>query len=107
VSRYRCVDAQKAAGFPVVAACDAAGVSASAFYAWATRCEQGPRAAEQAEAALVAEIRTIHADSAGTYGSPRVTHELRRRGWRVTTSGWSASWPPTASSAIDHAAGVA
>jgi transposase InsO family protein len=58
-------------------------VSASAFYAWATRCEQGPRAAEQAEAELVAEIRTIHADSAGTYGSPRVTHELRRRGWRV------------------------
>ena len=83
MSRYRCVDAQKAAGFPVVAACDAAGVSASAFYAWATRCEQGPRAAEHAEAELVAEIRTIHADSAGTYGSPRVTHELRRRGWRV------------------------
>ena len=83
MSRYRCVDAQKAAGFPVVAACDAAGVSASAFYAWATRCEQGPRAAEHAQAELVAEIRTIHADSAGTYGSPRVTHELGRRGWRV------------------------
>jgi len=83
VSRYRCVDAQKAAGFPVVAACRAAGVSASAFSAWATRCQQGPRAAEQAEAELVAEIRTIHADSAGTYGSPRVTHELRRRGWRA------------------------
>jgi transposase InsO family protein len=81
--RYRCVDAQKAAGFPVVAACDAAGVSASAFYAWATRCEQGPRAAEHAQAELVAEIRTIHADSTGTYGSRRVTHELRRRGWRV------------------------
>jgi putative transposase len=31
----------------------------------------------------VAKIRTIHAESAGTYGSPRVTHELRRRGWRV------------------------
>jgi putative transposase len=43
----------------------------------------GPRAAEHAQAELVAEIRTIHADSAGTYGSPRVTHELRRRGWRV------------------------
>jgi hypothetical protein len=49
----------------------------------ATRCEQGPQPAEQAQAELVAEIRTIHADSAGTYGSPRVTHELRRRGWRV------------------------
>jgi putative transposase len=83
VSRYRCVDAQKAAGFPVVAACQAAGVSASAFYAWAVRREQGPRPAEHAEAELVAEIRTIHRDSAGTYGAPRVTHELRRRGWRV------------------------
>jgi putative transposase len=83
VSRYRCVDAQKAAGFPVVAACQAAGVSASAFYAWAAKGEQGQRAVEQAQAELVAKIRTIHAESAGTYGSPRVTHELRRRGWRV------------------------
>jgi putative transposase len=83
VSRYRCVDAQKAAGFPVIAACQAAGVSASAFYAWITRREQEPQAAEHAQAELVAKIRTIHAESAGTYGSPRVTHELRRRGWRV------------------------
>ena len=83
MSRYRCVDAQKAAGFPVVAACRAAGVSASAFYAWAAQREQGQPAAEQAEAELVAKIRTIHRESSGTYGSPRVTHELRRRGWRV------------------------
>ena len=83
MSRYRCVDAQKAAGFPVVAACQAAGVSASAFYAWAAKGEQGQRAAEHAQAELVAKIRTIHTESAGTYGSPRVTHELRRRGWRV------------------------
>ena len=83
MSRYRCVDAQKAAGFPVVAACQAAGVSASAFYAFTAKGEQGQRAAEQAQAELVTKIRTIHAGSAGTYGSPRVTHELRRRGWRV------------------------
>jgi putative transposase len=87
VSRYRCVDAQKAAGFPVVATCQAAGVSASAFYAWAAKGAQGQRAAEHAQAELVAEIRTIHAESGGTYGSPRVTHELRRRGWRVNHKG--------------------
>jgi putative transposase len=81
--RYRCVDAQKAAGFPVVAACTAAGVSTSAFYSWAGRCRQPPSAADQTQAALVAEIRTIHTDSAGIYGSPRVTAELHRRGWRV------------------------
>jgi putative transposase len=83
VSRYRCVDAQQAAGFPVVAACQAAGVSASACYAWAARCQQGPRVAEHAEAELLAKVRTIHAESGGTYGSPRVTAELRRRGLRV------------------------
>ena len=79
MSRYRCVDAQKAAGFPVTAACDAAGVSTSAFYAWAARCAPAAAAA-QAEAALVAEILAIHRESKGTYGSPRVHAELRRRG---------------------------
>ncbi len=83
MSRYRCVDAQKAAGFPVVAACRAAGVTRSAFYARAADREQGPRTAEHGQAALVAEIRTIHRQSSGTYGSPRVHAELRRRGWRV------------------------
>ena len=82
MSRYRCVDAQKAAGFSVVAACRAGGVSRSAFYAGAVKGEQGPRTAERGQAALVAEIRTIHRQSSGTYGSPRVHAELRRRGWR-------------------------
>ena len=67
--RYRCVDAHKAAGFPVVAACQAAGVSASAFYAWVAKREQGPRAAEHAQAELVANLRAIHAESGGTHGS--------------------------------------
>ena len=66
MSRYRCVDAQKAAGFPVAAACTAAGVSASAFYAWAAKGGQGRRAAEHAQAELVAKIRSIHAESGGT-----------------------------------------
>jgi putative transposase len=83
VSRYRCVDAQKAAGFPVAAACQAVGVSRSAFYAWAAQRQQEPSTAEQAQAALVAEIHKIHRESNGTYGSPRVTAELWHRGWRV------------------------
>lgn len=81
MSRYRCVDDQKAAGFPVAAACDAAGVSRAAYYAWAARPAQ--TLAERGEADLVEVIRQVHADSGGTYGSPRVTHELRRRGRRV------------------------
>jgi putative transposase len=81
VRRYRCVDAQKAAGFPVAAACTAAGVQRSAYYAWTTRTAQGPSDRNQQEARLLAEIGRIHARSRGTYGAPRVTAELRRRGW--------------------------
>jgi putative transposase len=83
VSRYRCVDAQKAAGFPVAAACTAAGVSRSAFYAFTARHRQGPSQTQREQAELLAEIRAIHQESGGTYGSPRVTAELWRRGWRV------------------------
>jgi putative transposase len=83
VSRYRCVDARKAEQFPVTAACAAAGVSASAYDAWVARREHGPSHAELAETDLVGEIRTIHADSGGVYGAPRVTAELHRHGWIV------------------------
>jgi putative transposase len=83
VSRYRCVDAQKAAGFPVAAACKAAGVTRSRYYAWTASAAQGPSGHDREEARLVAEIHAIHTDSAGTYGSPRVHAELGRRGWRL------------------------
>jgi putative transposase len=82
VTRYRCVDAQKAAGFPVAAACQAAGVTRSAYYAWTASAAQGPSGHDE-EARLVAEIRRIHARSKATYGAPRVTAELRRRGQTV------------------------
>ena len=75
---YRFVDAQKAEGFPVRLICSVVGVSASAYYAYRKRPQPGP--AQLAEAALVDEIRAIWAESTGTYGSPRVCAELRRRG---------------------------
>jgi putative transposase len=81
--RYRCVDAQKAAGFPVAAACQAAGVTRSAYYAWTAGATQGASRRQREEVRLVSEIRRIHARSRGVYGSPRVTAELRRRGWRT------------------------
>jgi putative transposase len=80
VSRYRCVDAQKAAGFPVAAACQAAGVTRSAYYAWTASVAQGSSERHGEQAQLVGEIRRIHARSGGTYGAPRVHAELRRRG---------------------------
>jgi putative transposase len=83
VTRYRCVDAQKAAGFPVAAACKAAGVTRSAYYAWTVGATQGASDRQRKQARLVSEIRRIHARSHGTYGAPRVHAELGRRGWRV------------------------
>jgi putative transposase len=83
VTRFRCVDAQKAAGFPVTWACEAAGVSATAFYDWRAGHTHQPGDKERADAALLAAIRRIHADSDETYGSRRMTAALRREGWKV------------------------
>ena len=69
-----------AEGFPTNAACRVAEVSRQAFHDWRGRQRAGPFAVERAEAELVAEMRQIHADSGGAYGSARVTAELRRRG---------------------------
>ena len=83
MTRYEWVAARKAERFPTAMACAAAGVSTSAFNDWRRRRAAGPTAAEVAEAALVAEIRTIHAEFDGTYGQPRMTPELASRGFCV------------------------
>jgi transposase InsO family protein len=83
VTRYRCVDDRKAEGFAVAAACAAAGVSASAYYAWRATRWAGPTPQQRAEARLVAAIRRIHTASDGTYGAPRVTRDLRDDGHHV------------------------
>ena len=50
------------------------GVSPSGYYAWRSR----PASAhDSADATLLRRIRTIHAASHGTYGTPRVHAELR------------------------------
>jgi putative transposase len=83
VTRYRWVAARKAEGFPITAACKVAEVSTTAFDDWRRRGAAGPTDAECAEAALVAAIREIHDETDGTYGEPRMTPELRDRGWAV------------------------
>ncbi len=80
---YRFVDQQKAGGFPVEVICGIAGVSRAAYYDWKQHRDGIPTVAELAEGRLVKEIKEIHDESDGTYGSPRVTRELRRRGWGV------------------------
>lgn len=59
-------------------------VSTSGYYAWKKRAvatELTPR--EQRRADLTVKILDAHADSDGTYGSPRITSELRDRGERA------------------------
>jgi transposase InsO family protein len=80
VTRYRWVAARKAEGFPIGMACRTAQVSRQAFWDWRAKDATGPSQAERDETDLVAEIRRVHDDFDGTYGSPRVTEELARRG---------------------------
>lgn len=60
--------------------CDLLEVSRQGYYAYVKRLSS-PKLLEEAELAL--EITEIHAESRGTYGSPRVHAELRRRRRRV------------------------
>jgi putative transposase len=80
VTRYVCVDDQKAAGFPVTAACEAAEVSTSGYYDWCAREAAGPTERQVAEAELVALMREIFDAADGNYGVPRMFTDLRRAG---------------------------
>lgn len=83
MTRYRWVAARRAEGFPTTAACDVAAVSPQAFYDWRRRQATGPTPAQIADAELVAAMREITVEFDGTYGEPRMTPELRDRGFCV------------------------
>jgi putative transposase len=55
-------------------------VTRAGYYAWRSR-ERSER--ERQDDTLTEAIRAVHAQSRGTYGSPRVHRALRRRGHRV------------------------
>jgi len=63
--------------FPVATMARVLGASKAGYYAWLHR---PPSAHAVADDALLRRIRTIHASSRQTYGSPRVHAELRARG---------------------------
>jgi transposase InsO family protein len=83
VSRYACVADQKAAGFPVIKACEVAGVSTSGFYDWCNRSTAAPTERDVAEADLVEVMGEIFDASDGNYGVPRMWRELRRGGLTI------------------------
>jgi putative transposase len=53
------------------------------FYKWINR---RPTARQQRRAALDEEIKKLFTASGGTYGSPRITDDLREAGWRVSAN---------------------
>jgi len=75
------IAAQRAGdGIPAAVACRALGVSRSWFY----KHEDGVLTARAARrAALAAEVGRLFAAHRGTYGSPRITADLRDAGWTV------------------------
>ena len=68
-------------GIPQAAVCRALGVCEAWFYKWRDG-DASPRRARREQ--LVIAIRQMFAAHHGTYGSPRITDDLREAGWRVS-----------------------
>jgi transposase InsO family protein len=67
-------------GIPHAVSCRALGVSQAWFYKWRNG-DRSPR--HRRRLALTAAVRTLFAQHHGSYGSPRITADLRDLGWRV------------------------
>ena len=67
--------------FPVRLMCRALRVSAAGYYAWGQRPESHRMKCNRA---LLERIRVLHALSRRTYGSPRLTQDLRDTGYPVS-----------------------
>jgi transposase InsO family protein len=74
--KYRAIQ-DHADRFAIRLMCRALKVSPAGYYAWRTRPES---ARAKANRALLVEIRVLHAASRRTYGSPRLTRDLREAG---------------------------
>jgi transposase InsO family protein len=62
--------------------CQVIGVARSSFYYWQATAS-GRAARDAADETLAGTIRKVHAASDGTYGSPRITAELRDSGLAI------------------------
>ena len=68
-------------GIPHAVSCRALGVSQAWFYKWR---HGDPSLRRQRRAALAALIAYLFRKHHGSYGSPRITADLREAGWRVS-----------------------
>jgi transposase InsO family protein len=68
-------------GVPCATTCRALQVSPAWFYKW----RHGDASVQHARREqLAVEVRRLFAKHRGTYGSPRITADLRDEGWRVS-----------------------
>ena len=74
--RFRFIEDRRA-DYPVMIMCDVLGVSPAGYYAWRSRPESRRSAANRD---LVDDIKRVHRDTSGRYGSPRIHAELRAQG---------------------------
>jgi hypothetical protein len=74
--RFRFIE-DRCADYPVTLLCDVLCVSPAGYYAWRPRPESRRSAANRD---LVDDIRRIHRDTRGRYGSPRIHVELKAQG---------------------------
>src|SRR6476661_2511990 len=74
--RFRFIEDRRA-DYPVALMCDVLGVPPAAYYACRSRPESRRSAANRA---LVDDIKRVHRDSSGRYGSPRIHVELTAQG---------------------------
>jgi hypothetical protein len=82
VSLAALIAAQRAQhAIPVAVSCRALGVSQAWFHKWGNG-DRSPR--RKRRAALAATIGYLFAQHKATYGSPRITADLRALGWRVS-----------------------
>ena len=68
-------------GIPHAVACRVLGVSQAWFYKW---CRGDASLRRKRRAALAALVAYLFAQHHGSYGSPRITADLRDLGWRVS-----------------------
>ena len=73
--------AQNAEAWPVTWMCEALEVSASGYYAWVARADSPT---EEWRQELVGAIEEVHAEVRQRYGSPRMTAELKARGYECS-----------------------
>lgn len=71
------IEAEEAAGRSVKRCCELFEVSRAAYY---QRRNGHPSARQLSDAELTEQMREVHDESDGSYGSPRVIKELNKRG---------------------------